>query len=401
MTVRFSVASKGNDAGATFTGGVPNDLGTLNTAPLATTDAAGRAEAPDLTANTVAGAYTATATLLDARGVAIKSVTFTLTNTTGPLNIVVDSGNGQSTLVGTQFAKPLTVKVTDRSGNPVAYWPVSFSAPIVPSPGLPGPAPTAQFVADKTPGAKNSSAITVYTKKDGTASSPLVKANDTAGVYNIKAQVSVPLPPSYMISVLFSTNFKMTNKPAPPAKFEKVLPTNDVTVSNETFYATTGKNFSSLVVKVTDKNGMPVSGVTVEFKTQSPNGEPGGTFGCNSAKIYSRPTTGVDGLATADVLCANGTKGGFPVTATVLGTNLSTEFSLWNKGQVVIPYVVGKTLAQAVKAITDELLNVTLAPAQPSNTIPAGNVISQSPKADVNKPVDVGTTVTITVSSGK
>lgn len=105
-------------------------------------------------------------------------------------------------------------------------------------------------------------------------------------------------------------------------------------------------------------------------------------------------------MATPYVLCANGNKGGFPVSATVSGAKISMEFSLWNKGQVVIPSVVGKPQA-ALKEITDAPLNVALAPVQPINSTLAGSVISQSPKSDVNKLVDVGTAVTITVSSGK
>lgn len=60
-----------------------------------------------------------------------------------PTQISVVSGSGQSTAVGTSFASPLIVEVTDIFGDPVAGYDVTFTAPISgPSASLTAPAPT-------------------------------------------------------------------------------------------------------------------------------------------------------------------------------------------------------------------------------------------------------------------
>ncbi|WP_204912267.1 DUF11 domain-containing protein [Microlunatus spumicola] len=46
-----------------------------------------------------------------------------------PASVTVVSGSGQSAPVGTAFAQPVRVKVTDAGGNPVASVPVAFTAP--------------------------------------------------------------------------------------------------------------------------------------------------------------------------------------------------------------------------------------------------------------------------------
>jgi hypothetical protein len=76
------------------------------------------------TANTTAGAYTATAT-----GVT-TAASFALTNTPGAAeSVAVVSGSGQTATVATGFAAPLVVVVKDAFGNPVPGVSVTFNAP--------------------------------------------------------------------------------------------------------------------------------------------------------------------------------------------------------------------------------------------------------------------------------
>ena len=75
------------------------------------------------------GTRTVTLTATDGAG-NIGSTDCAYTVTVGaPASVTVVSGAGQSAPVGTAFAQPVKVKVTDAGGNPVATVPVTFTAP--------------------------------------------------------------------------------------------------------------------------------------------------------------------------------------------------------------------------------------------------------------------------------
>jgi protocatechuate 3,4-dioxygenase beta subunit len=116
-TVTFAITPADNGAGANF-------LGDTNQA-TALTDANGLAVAPPLIANKTAGAFTATATALGAQPsqYALKNLA------AAPAAIAAGAANGESTTVGTRFAIPLAVTLTDPNGNPVAGATVVFTAP--------------------------------------------------------------------------------------------------------------------------------------------------------------------------------------------------------------------------------------------------------------------------------
>jgi hypothetical protein len=123
----------GSAPGASFAGG--------GTQASATTDAAGLATSPTLTANGAAGSFTATATVSSAGGNAAEgaakagssSVTpagFSLANLAGrPAKIAPGVGSAQATPMGAAFPIRLAVTVTDAEKNPVAGALVTFSAP--------------------------------------------------------------------------------------------------------------------------------------------------------------------------------------------------------------------------------------------------------------------------------
>ncbi len=87
----------------------------------------------------------------------------------------VAGGNGQSTIAGTAFGAPLSVRVTDASNNPLSGVLVTFM--------LPSSGATAMF-----PG--NASSATATTDASGIANSPLATANAVPGNYTATATIS-------------------------------------------------------------------------------------------------------------------------------------------------------------------------------------------------------------------
>jgi hypothetical protein len=97
-----------------------------------------------------------------------------------PSSIAATSGSGQSATIGTAFAAPLVVTVTNSGGQPVTGATVTFAAP---SSG-----------ASCTP-----SATTGTTAADGTASITCT-ANSTSGSYSVTATVGAVAPASFALT---------------------------------------------------------------------------------------------------------------------------------------------------------------------------------------------------------
>jgi protocatechuate 3,4-dioxygenase beta subunit len=105
-------------AGASFVGG--------SAQATETTNAAGIASSPRLTANTTAGTFTATAFTTGATAAA----SFELHNVAGtPTALTTGVAANESTTVATRFPIRLAVTVTDAHQNPVAGVAVTFAAP--------------------------------------------------------------------------------------------------------------------------------------------------------------------------------------------------------------------------------------------------------------------------------
>jgi hypothetical protein len=130
---------------------------------------------PTLTANGIAGTYTGVVSVFTLFHSSLIA-SFTLTNTTtAPATIIAVSGTPQSTAAGTTFGSPLSAKVTDSKGNPLAGFAVTFTAP--------ASGPSATFAS--------SSAIT---NSSGIATAMAI-ANGIAGAYRVTASsgsVSTP-----------------------------------------------------------------------------------------------------------------------------------------------------------------------------------------------------------------
>jgi adhesin/invasin len=157
-------AGTASTAGAGFTGGAAQATETTNAAGLATS--------PRLTANTTAGTFTATVTTTGTS----KAARFVLHNRAGkPTAVSAGTAATESTTVGTRFPIRLAVTVTDKYGNPVAGVAVSFSAP-------------ARGASGRFGGTKR--ATTTKTDAKGIAVAPPFVANRTAGGYVVRASVA-------------------------------------------------------------------------------------------------------------------------------------------------------------------------------------------------------------------
>jgi hypothetical protein len=164
QAVNFSVVAGTSGASASFvTGGSSASI---------TTSSTGVATTPDLTANGTAGTFTVSATIQGYNGNAL----FTLTNEAGsPYSIAKGSGASQTTTVGTAFAVPLSVTVTDQNKNVVSGVAVTFTSPSTGASGV--------FA-----GASNS--VTVTTDSNGVAVAPTFVANHLAGGYAVLISVT-------------------------------------------------------------------------------------------------------------------------------------------------------------------------------------------------------------------
>jgi protocatechuate 3,4-dioxygenase beta subunit len=172
-TVTFAIVVADNGAAATFLGGTSQ--------ATALTDANGLATAPPLVADKTAGSFSATATALGA-----QPGQYTLENlAAAPAGIAVGAANGESGTIGTRFAIPLAVSVTDKNGNPVAGATVTFTAPVE---GATGRFTVPRRHAQKTR-VRTSRIVRVQTNGKGIAVAPSFTASAAVGGYVVTATV--------------------------------------------------------------------------------------------------------------------------------------------------------------------------------------------------------------------
>jgi len=254
------------------------------------TNSSGIATAPMFTANATAGAYAVTAS---ASGVSTPA-SFALTNLPGPPgSIIATAGSAQSVAIGGAFAHPFVALVKDASGNPVsAGTSVTFTAP-----------------ASGTSGTFSGAlSATVQTAADGTATSPVFKANTVPGSYGVTA--SAP-------GVTAPATFALSNSPGPAAAITPDAGAGQSAPVTTAFSA-------ALAAKVTDASGNPVPNVTVTFA--APASGASATFAGGTTTAI----TNSSGIATAATVTANGTAGSYTVTATTAGSAGNAAFTLTN-----------------------------------------------------------------------
>jgi len=253
----------------------------------------GEATAPTLYANGLVGSYTVTASASVTSAVA----SFSLANTTvgAPALVQATSGEGQSATVGTSFANPLVVTVTDAYGGPVAGAEVSFV--VVASQGA-----GASF-------AGGGQSAQVATNAEGEATSPLVTAGATAGSFTVQASVPGVAPASFELTNLASAPYSISAGPGSGQQ------------------APLGTDFAvPLAVTVADANGNPVAGAAVTFT--APASGPSGVFANGGHQVTV--AANASGVATAPALSAATAPGGYVVVARVAGLAEVASFALVN-----------------------------------------------------------------------
>ena len=162
--------------------------GTLSAA-TSITDANGLASV-NVTANGKAGSFQVTASAVG------TPAEFTLTNTAGAAaSITTPGGGSQTTVINTQFARPLTVFVTDAGSNPVQ--------------GV-----TVTYVANGTTANATLSASSAVTGSDGLAR-VTATANGTTGAYTVTAAAGSAGSVSFALT---NSAAATTTSLAPPAQ---------------------------------------------------------------------------------------------------------------------------------------------------------------------------------------
>ena len=157
----------------TFTG--PGSGASIVT-KTAVTDSSGIATASVVANGNVGGPYTVNGTVA---GVAAPAV-YILTNTSGPpATVTATGGTGQSAVVNTAFAMPLTAIVKDIGGNPVSGASVVFS----------GPASGASIAT-----------VTVLTNSAGIATASVTANATSGGPYTVTASVTGATSATFTLS---------------------------------------------------------------------------------------------------------------------------------------------------------------------------------------------------------
>ena len=172
-----------------------------------------------------------------------------------PKNIVIVSGNGQSSAIGSLLPDRLVVRVTDSRDQPVANQPVAFSAG----------------------GGGSLSPASATTAADGTAGTQWT-LGPTAGIQQATALVTgAHAPPNLSVA------FQASGLTAAPAKLEK-------TAGDGQSAAAGTPVPTPPAVKVTDAGGNPVKDVLVVFEV---------TDGDGTVAPTTPVPTGADGVAAA------------------------------------------------------------------------------------------------------
>jgi uncharacterized repeat protein (TIGR01451 family) len=234
-----------------------------------------------------------------ARWIGAAQQQWTPTGGTGgqPARLLAQSGSGQSATVSTAFANPLTARVEDDQGQPVAGVTVRFTAP--------ASGASARFGA--------SASVEAITNAQGLAPSPALTANATAGSYAVTAEAAGLTP----------VNFNLTNTgTGTPID----TPASLRLVSGNAQTAQVGTAFGApMVVEVLNAAGQPLPGVEVRFGFAASG--PSASFGGNRSATV---TTGGNGQASSPVFTANNVVGAHQASVTVAGMGGALSVNLAN-----------------------------------------------------------------------
>ncbi len=168
---------------------------------------------------------------------------------TGFYSIQVASGSGQSAVVNTAFAQPLTVRALDAGGNPVAGVTVTFAAP-----------------ATGATGSFAGGVVTAVTDASGYATSPLFTAGSVWGSYQITASAGAAAPVSFVMTNTPNASTVVVNSTSDTAQpgytnlrqavaLATSRPGNDTVVFDPTVFATNQTIVLGSVITIKDTTG--------------------------------------------------------------------------------------------------------------------------------------------------
>jgi hypothetical protein len=245
------------------------------------------------------------------------------TGTEAPSFVLTDvDGTPQSAKVGTAFATPLEVQVTESVGTstcPAVNVPVEFTVEVSGAGG--------SFNGGST-------AVSVETDSSGTATAPALYADEVTGAYTVVASFDNFVSPPFELN---NTTVGVV--------------TSLIVSAGNGQSAQIGDAFADpLQVQVSDDYGDPVAGTTVDFAVVTTAGA-GATFSASGASAAVQ--TNVNGIAVSPALTAGDTSGAFTVTATVQGVSTVATFSLTNLAGVAANLTAGVGASQSTEAGTD------------------------------------------------
>ena len=232
-----------------------------------------------------------------ARWIGVAQQNWTPATGPQPVKLVAVSGAGQSAVVATAFASPLTARVEDANGQPVAGITVRFTAP-------------ASGAGARFAGGQSTADVT--TDVQGLASSPALTANATVGNYTVTAQIDGVTPVS----------FALTNRSGGVVDTPAALRL----VSGTAQTAQVGTAFGApMVVQVLNAAGQPLPGVSVRFAFATQ-----GASASFAGQTVATVMTNASGQATSPAFTANQIAGTHQASASVTGMSGGVTFTLVN-----------------------------------------------------------------------
>jgi protocatechuate 3,4-dioxygenase beta subunit len=328
-TVAFTLgsgsAAGGAGAGASFDGG--------GSQATELTDATGTATSPLFSANSTAGAFTATA----ATAGVVEPAGYTLDNLAGtPPTIAPLPPMTQSARIGARFGKPLQVKVLDAGGKPLQGASITFTLGSGTGSGGAGGSGGASAGASFLDG---SSQTTAVTDASGIATSPSFTANSTPGRFAATAT---------MAGSNDAASFALDNLAGKGPSVAVVGNKKRSTVVGAAYAKT-------LQVKVRDGSGKPLQGASVTF-TLGAGAAGTGAAGADASFVgagnQATETTNAAGVATSPRLVADTTAGTFTATATTTGTTTAATFLLHNLAGAPVAITAGVAATESTTAGT-------------------------------------------------
>lgn len=299
-TVSFSILVGATGASAVFPEGVQAE---------AATNSSGTAISPPLLANSIAGRFTALATV---DGVATVA-TFVLENHAASQTLAAPKLPQSTARVGHAFRSPLRVRVMDAYGQPIEGQAVTFVLGTQSVGGSGASDPGATF-----PDGTNQASV--VTNAAGWATSPKFRANHVVGTFIATAAAGSS-----------ARHFDLHNQADRAASIAVGAASGETTQISTRFAV-------PLAVIVYDRFGNRVSAATVVFS--APRRGATGYFSISSrrstAKRHRRDSpaavakTNAEGIAVAPPLVANKVVGGYLVHVAVSGTNAHATFALVN-----------------------------------------------------------------------